>query len=145
MADRFFQQFQYRLEKGVVTLHAHVAIGASGAPTLQAWNPATAAYTTAGTGGFSGIKSIARTSAGLYTVTLQNSYQRLLGVEAIFALAGGLSVVADVGVNTTTTNVRSATAPTVGIACMTATATAGDPDSGCQMDLEITLTNSSAL
>lgn len=145
MGNRFYNQYSSSLEKGRVTIHVHVAIGATGAPTLQAWNPNTRTYSTAGTAGFAGVKSVARTGAGLYTITLQDSFQRVLGVEALFGLAGGLSVVTDVALNSSTTSVNSASTPTVGIACMSSTATAADPDSGSTMDLEIVVQNSTAL
>lgn len=145
MANRLFTQFTQRLEKGVVTVHAHVAIGATGAPTLQAWNPNTRTYSTAGSAGFAGVKSITRTGAGLYSIVLQDSYQRLLGCEAYFTVAGGTSNVTDVAGNATLTNVNSNSAPTVAICTMSSTATAADPDNGCQMDLEILLHNSASL
>lgn len=145
MANRAFQQFSYRLEKGICVVHLHAAIGATGAPTLQSWAPNTRTYATAGTAGFGGVKSITRTGTGLYSIVLQDTYQRLLGVSAMFSLAGGTSNIVQVANNTTLTAVNTISAPTVAIACMSSTATVADPDNGCQMDLEIYLQNSSAL
>ena len=62
MASRNFNRKQ-ALEKEVKELYAEVAIGASGAPTL--------------TSGL-GIASVTRDSAGVYIVTLDDQYVRLL-------------------------------------------------------------------
>lgn len=61
MANRNFNRKQ-ALEKECKDLYARVTIGASGAPTLV--TPV-------------GIASISRTSAGLYVLTLQDSYNNL--------------------------------------------------------------------
>jgi hypothetical protein len=76
MANRFFSQFQYSLEKKVVNLFGQVAIGATGAPTISAANS-------------KGITSIARNSAGKYTITLQDSYNRFLGLAVTLKLSSG--------------------------------------------------------
>lgn len=65
MANRNFNRAQ-ALEKEVKSLYADVAIGAAGAPTL--------------TKGL-GIASITRDSAGVYIVTLDDSYTRLMSVH----------------------------------------------------------------
>jgi hypothetical protein len=65
MANRNWNRAQ-NLEKEVKSIFARVTIGASGAPTL-----------TKGPG----FASIARDSAGLYTVTLQDQYNRLMHVS----------------------------------------------------------------
>lgn len=69
MANRTFNDAQ-ALEKEVKTLFAKITIGASGAPTLT--NP-----------GSLGIASVARTSAGLYKITLSDAYPTLLSVKGI--------------------------------------------------------------
>lgn len=56
---------QFTKEVGVTTLYAKVAIGSSGAPTLD-------------TAASKGIASITRTSQGLYQLTLDQTYNSLL-------------------------------------------------------------------
>ena len=76
MANRRFYQFLYSFQKAPVFLWAKVAIGATGAPTLDA--------------SFSrGVTSITRNSAGLYTVVLNDNYSDLLGVNPTLVLASG--------------------------------------------------------
>lgn len=62
MANRMFNRAQ-NLEKEVKSLFAEVSIGSSGAPTLVRGL---------------GIASISRSSTGLYVVTLQDKYVRLM-------------------------------------------------------------------
>lgn len=68
MANRYFNQFQWSLEKNPVHLYATINFGASGAPTLvtSSGSPALPASR--------GVKSVVRNSAGDYTITLQDSY-----------------------------------------------------------------------
>ncbi len=77
MASRNFNSYQ-ALEKEVKTLYAEVAIGASGAPTL--------------TSGL-GVASVERDSAGVYTVTLEDKYVRLMwfGCQQLEAAAEDLT------------------------------------------------------
>lgn len=138
-------QFQYSPEPGRVTLHAHISFGGTGAPTLQKWNPTTQTYATAPSTGWMGIVSVTRTGAGLYTIALTSSYQRLLGLQGFFSIAGGTTAIVAVANNSSTTAVTSGTAPVVAIACLSSTATAADPDSGSTLDLDITLQNSTGL
>lgn len=63
--NRWFNQFSWSLEKGKTTLFGKVAIGASGAATMDAVNS-------------QGIASVTRTSAGLYTIVLQDVYVKFL-------------------------------------------------------------------
>jgi hypothetical protein len=63
--NRMYRQFQYGLENKVVTLFLKVAVGAAGAPTISSSLS-------------KGIASIARNSAGKYTITLQDPYVGLL-------------------------------------------------------------------
>ena len=78
MANRFFSEFNYMLDKGVVTLFAAVQFNGSSTPTLVQWNPTSRTYSAAPTAGSRGIKSITRNGLGDYTITLQDTYQRLL-------------------------------------------------------------------
>lgn len=71
MANRTFNDSQ-ALEKEIKTLFVKITIGASGAPTL--------------TKGL-GSASITRTSAGLYELTLQDSYPSLVGAEMSYLKA----------------------------------------------------------
>lgn len=78
MANRNFNRFQ-ALEKEVKSLYAEISIGASGAPTLVAGL---------------GIASVVRDSAGVYTITLQDKYNRLMHahVQVLSAAAQDLDV-----------------------------------------------------
>jgi hypothetical protein len=73
MANRLFQQFQGTLDKGVVMLQGSFAPAGTGAPTTVRGK------------GF----SVARTSAGLFTVTLQDKYQHLISGDIQIQLATG--------------------------------------------------------
>lgn len=120
MANRNFNRFQ-ALEKEIKSLYAEVAIGASGAPTV------TKAL---------GITSVVRNSAGLYTITLDDKYNRLMSVE--------VRVVAptaeDLNVQMAAADVTSA--KTVQIRCVAA-GVATDPASGDSLLIRIDLKNSS--
>lgn len=74
MANRDFNRKQ-ALEKEVKEIYAEIAIGASGAPTLT--------YAT-------GVASIARTAPGVYVLTLQDRYIRLMhaSIMQLFAASG---------------------------------------------------------
>jgi hypothetical protein len=67
MADRNFNRKQ-ALEKEVKEIYFKVAIGASGAPTLDAVNS-------------KGVASISRVSAGLYSIVLQDKYNALMDLS----------------------------------------------------------------
>lgn len=71
MANKYFSQFQYTYEKDTVTLYGEFTVGASGAVT---------AGTVKG-GGISGV--VKESTAGQYSITLSDYFQRLLYVEAI--------------------------------------------------------------
>lgn len=127
MANRWFNQFRLSLEKQVVDLWADVTFGSSGTPTLVTANS-------------KGIASISHSSTGLYVVTLQNSYVRLLMVEARFINA---TAPAAPGMYITTSSVTSASAPTVTLQ-FNAAGSATDPGSGEELLLQFTLRNSTA-
>lgn len=78
MASRNFSRKQ-SLEKEVKEIYARVNIGASGAPTLQ--------------DGL-GVASITRDSAGVYILTLEDKYTRLmhLDVKQLVAAAQDLNI-----------------------------------------------------
>ena len=69
MANAMFWTTQSR-QRELKMVHAKIAIGASGAPTLNA-------------AASLGVASVTRTSAGLYQLTLSNKYTSLIGVEAV--------------------------------------------------------------
>lgn len=118
MANRTFNDAQ-ALEKEVKTLFAKITIGASGAPTL--------------TGGL-GVASIARTSAGLYKLTLSDAYPTLLFVKGIVLSATAEDITFQVK--------AEAVATTKVIDFFTLTGgTATDPASGDVLLLEICLKN----
>ena len=149
MAERTFNQFSMTLIKRPVRIYAAVAVGAAGAVTLQKWNyptlgsgtnarTYTAAPTTAAGNGYptqyslgaEGVKSVTRTGTGLWTVQFQDAYQRCLRVGHNISIAGGLSNIVNVGINSTLTSMTASGGATVGLALLSATATAADPTSG---------------
>jgi len=85
-----------------VTAYAVIDFGATGACTLQKWNPQTinaaATYSAAATsepsvGSVQGsqlVKSISRTSTGIYVLTMQKAYQRLLGISPTWVQTSAL-------------------------------------------------------
>jgi len=148
MANRTFVELNYTLVKRKVELYAAVSVGAAGAVTLQKWNYPTlggganaqtytaAPSATAGVGnryplqynsGAEGVYSVTRTGAGLWTVKLQDNYQRCLGVTANGQLAGGLSAIVGVGLNSTITDMTAQGGSVLGLALLSATGTALDP------------------
>ena len=158
MANRSFVDSNFTLVKRQVTLYAAVSVGAAGAVTLQKWGYPTLgaggqSYATAPTGavpvgaaypnqyqvGAEGVLSVTRTAAGLWTVKLQDNYQRCLGVTAQGQLAGGLSAIVNVGLNSTITSMTAANGSVIGLALLSATATAADPASGETILLTIQL------
>lgn len=159
MAARSTQWDRAALLRRLTDLWAVVAVGAAGAVTLQKYNypqlgqvggtarTYTAASTTGGGTtypaqygqGWEGIRSVARTAAGLWTVTLQDNYQRLVGIDVMSRLAGGLSAIVHAAENTTISNMPAAGGSVIGVALLSATATALDPASGETIVLHFTL------
>lgn len=137
MANRYFTQFPKVLEKEKVSLFAHVTFGAAGAPTLDTANS-------------KGIKSISRTSAGLYVVTF--------GVNAVSAFGSNVDkyvkflMARHVFLNATAPASPGMFVPAQAVAAsgtitlqFNAAGVATDPGSGEQVYLEIELGNSSAI
>lgn len=77
MANRTLYQFQYAYEANPVDIFMKVNIGASGAPTLV-------------TNQNKGIASIVRNSAGNYSVTLTDKFNRMLGFQRQTIVASGV-------------------------------------------------------
>jgi hypothetical protein len=137
MANRYFTNQQFALEKSVVSLFARVTFGATGAPTLVVSQS-------------KGISSITRVSAGKYTIVLGagvslDTYPKLLMARHVFDESGngGTAPAAPsmfVAANATATaNVASLTVT------FNTAGTATDPASGEAVLLELTLGNSTAL
>lgn len=169
MATRQFDQQDLSVIKQPVSLWAHVQVGAAGslaAPNgLQKWlygafqagtqgttinTYAAAATATAPLGfpqnysaGSDGVFSVTRTNTGLWTVTLQDTYIRLLSMAVHISIAGGLSNIVAVGENTTITNMRAANGSVIGVALLSSTGTAADPTSGSLVHLNFRLQNAS--
>lgn len=132
MANRFFNQFQLSLEKQIVTLHARVAIGAAGAPTLSAVNS-------------KGIISITRTGAGAYDIVLGwgsnvDVYNKFFGIKAVFLAANPASPILHV----VSQSVATPTTGKIAVQFRDYAGAATDPGNGELMYLEIKLGNSSA-
>ncbi len=145
MANRNFVEEQYTLLKGVVHLFARVSVGGTGAVTLQSWDPVAKAYATAPTNGFGGIKSVVRSAAGKWTVTLQDTYQRFLAAYCTQSNSGGASTAPFLMVDSAG-DVTLASAPTIKLVfTAVAAGSATDPASGDKVDLHFILSNSSAL
>lgn len=78
--NRTLRRDRGSMEVGVVDLFVSVAIGSSGAPTLDTTNS-------------KGIASITRNGTGDYTVTLQDSVNRLLQATCVFDTTGASGAV----------------------------------------------------
>lgn len=131
MANRFFTNQAFYLEKAPVFLLGKVTFGSSGAPTLARGK---------------GIASITRTSAGLYVITLQDAYVALLKTSCTQLLASGMlaapnfHIVSETVASTKTITVQFSGATSSSVTTLVAT----DPASGTAAFLEIILSNSSA-
>jgi hypothetical protein len=121
MANRNFNSKQ-ALEKAVKEIYAEIAIGAAGAPTLSR-----------GTG----VASVSRTSAGLYVLTLQDSYIRLMQADVSIQSAAAQDLVAQLAAESV------ASAKTV-IFRTVAAAVETDPSNGSVVRVSLQLKNSSA-
>ncbi len=122
MANRNFHRVQ-SLAREVKSVYAYVDIGATGAPTLSTDNSV-------------GVTSITRDSAGVYILTLDDKYNRLLNFHCTMyeATAEDLTFqveVADV-----------ASAKTIQFQCKAA-ATETDPSNGSALMIKIDLKNTS--
>lgn len=142
---------QYSLLKRVHWVWGVFSVGAAGAVTLQKYNypqlgVGGRTYSAATTGtappsgagpwplqyqiGTEGIRSVTRTGTGLWTVTMQDNYQRLLSLMVTTSVAGGLANIVQVAENSTISNYASGGGSIIGLALLSASATAADPTSG---------------
>jgi hypothetical protein len=120
MANRNYNRHQ-SLEKEIKSLYADVAIGASGAPTI---NKAL------------GVESITRDSAGVYILTLQDKYTRLVAVNAVQLVASAQ----DLNIQLEAEDVDGA--KTITLRCVSA-GVETDPANGSRLLINIDLKNSS--
>jgi hypothetical protein len=158
MANRFNVEKLMSLYKGLTLVHARVLLSGT-TPVLQKYafptlnsgalgSYGTAATSGGGAGGFGdaagtdGVLTVARTGAGLWTVTLQDNYQRCLLVTGNATLAGGTSNIVAVHQNSTISNLSASSGSIIGVCLESATATAADPDDGSSVDLLFLMQNS---
>jgi hypothetical protein len=131
MANRYMVRNMMSLEKAPVVLYGNIAIGATGAPTINALKSL-------------GISSISRSSAGKYVLVLggpagKDSYQRLLQAQVNF-LVSTTSAVCSVSV---AVDNSAGTTPSITIQCVDFAGAAVDPASGEVMLVKLELDNSS--
>jgi hypothetical protein len=139
MANRNGTAVQETITKGVVSLFAKVTFGATGAPTLVT------------TGGISqGIKSIARTGSGAYTITFgipdktgTDKYNALLGWDVSFVGASSGATVPAAPVKWTVTD-SVASAGTLAVKFANLSGSATDPADGEIAYLTFHMKNSTA-
>ena len=122
MANRAFNRYQ-SLEKEVKSLYLDVAIGASGAPTLSRGL---------------GVASITRSSTGLYVITLQDAYNRLLNARVTILNASAQDahpqLVSESVASAKTISFRTITGSTGAVV---------DPANGARLLISLELKNSS--
>ena len=124
--NRLFNQFFSSLERGKVVLFGKVAIGGSGAATINAIKS-------------KGILSVAKNSTGNYTITLNDIYVDMYSCDIKFL---GSS---DPGVAYTYTVSQAVnTTKAIVIQCKDNSGAAVDPASGSEMQIEIKLKSSTA-
>jgi hypothetical protein len=136
MANRAFDQFQYALEKGKVDLFAQVNFGATGFPFLIA-------------SGSKGVASMSGTSPGFYTVTLDDSYDHLLGANVTWLpVSGALENVTGLqlafGTDVGSKRILLSTTIASGTLGASPATVAKDPTSGSTGLFQFSLGNSSA-
>lgn len=123
MANRLFpSQFTFATERMPVNIYLQVSFGAVGAPTIQ--------------NGGSFVSSVVRNSAGDYTITLKDAYNRLLGVQATFINA---TAPASPGLFVKANNIQTKSIEVV----FNAAGTATDPGTGENVLMVISARNSS--
>lgn len=137
MANRFFTDMAFTLEKDVVCLFAYVTFGSTGAPTLVAAKS-------------KGIVSVTRNSAGVYTFVFGtntkslDTYPRLLMVRHLFDETANSGTAPAAPAMFLTGN-SVATGGTASLQVeFNITGTATDPASTEAVFMEFTFTNSTA-
>jgi hypothetical protein len=124
--NRLFNQFFLSLERGKVILFANVAVGATGAPTLNAIKS-------------KGVATVVRNSTGNYTVTLNDKYVDLFHVNVNF-----ISTVPPTAAYAYTESQDVDGAKTIVFQCIDVSGAAADPTSGTVMQIEMKLKSSTA-
>lgn len=162
MASRQFKPYFWSLLNGVTWIRARVLMSGT-TPLLQKWNYPTGAPNGGGVGSYAnasttgggttwpsqnqqgaeGVRSITRTGTGLWTIVLQDNYQRLLDWDVKQSLAGGLSTIIALGENTSISSMTSAGGSTIGFALLSSTATAADPADTTGVTIDMWLQNAS--
>lgn len=133
MAARNFYMESFTLEPQVVKLFVRIVFGASGAPTLTAV-PRN-----------KGIASISQTSAGLYVLTLQDAYQRILNIAGTMIATSGLPAAPVIARKSdTVATTKTITFTTLLMGSGAAAPVATNPADTDVLEMEITLSNSSA-
>lgn len=119
---RMYQQFQYTIERMLVTLFCQVDFGAAGAPTLD-------------TGTSKGVESVTRTGAGTYDIVFQDKFFALIDLQAMFQAAAAEDLdwqISAVNLATKTITVKSRAA-----------AADTDPSNGSKVYFSISFRNTS--
>lgn len=161
MASRAFSQMLMTVQKRVVEIYAFITVPSGTTPVLQKYNypqlgqvGGTARTLTAATvatsaplgfpqnyqSGTEGVYSVARTAVGLWTLTLQDNYQRILSVRGDMSIAGGLANIVNIVENPSITNLSSANGSIVGIALQSSTATLADPTAAATTLVRVCIT-----
>lgn len=134
MANRYFKQFQHTLEKGVVELYGQVTFGSSGAISSQSCV------------GFSVAQTDSET--GRYTVTLEDSYPKLLFCDVVLEGAADAAYTQDAGLGYLLRNVDVTSSKTFDIQLVdggtvgSASQSDADPEDGAVAYIAIKLKNS---
>lgn len=131
MANRSFDPFSLSLEKQVVSLFLNFTVGATGAPTLVV-APS------------KGIKSITRNGVGLYTVVLQDGYNKFLGLDVVNSNSTGISAAPNCNLVSTGTNLSAAGGGTIKFQFVNGAGAATELANGDNIYMAFTLGNSSA-
>ncbi len=161
MANRTFQTELLHIPKRIVKLWAVVSMTDATTPVLQkrtfraqgvvGTSPSSTlgAAPTSGIGyaygNGTGVRSVARTGTGLWTFTLSDPYQYLLGVQLIQTanttglLTTGFGVGVDTDLLAITTNTAVGNGGVFGIVLSDAAGNAADPATGDVLTFEITL------
>lgn len=131
--NRFFQPLKGALEAGLVFYTAKVAIGASGAPTLN-------------TDKSKGVATVVRSATGRYVVTLQDAYNDLLFVSHCNEAAVTLDpATTGVEMRLHAKDVTNSSTPTFTVQMVTQDDGAdADPANGVTLNLFMVLKGSSA-
>jgi hypothetical protein len=127
MANRNFNRKQ-ALDKEIKEIYAKVSVGASGAPTMDASRSV-------------GVASVARNSAGRYTITLQDAYMHLHQLSHSLQFAAGAPASAQMVIRSEAVD----TAKTIVVEFLDASGAAVDVDSGTILRFKFDLKNSSVI